>query len=243
MFETKYSNFLTILLIVIIIAVIGLLGYVGYNVYKNHSIQKGASEYVEAFVGETEVEKNTSVTNTANVTNETNTTEETNEVEQNTSIEDVNIIAEGQTTKNTTTTKRTTQYKGFDTVGTIQIKAINLNYPVLAKTTKKSLETSVAVLYPDNAELNKEGNVVIVGHNYRNGTFFSNNKKLKIGDEINLTDLYGKKITYVIYNIFEANQNDTSFYNRDTNGAKEVTLSTCTDASNDMRLIVLAKEK
>ncbi len=105
------------------------------------------------------------------------------------------------------------------------------------------MDTAVSALYPESAELNTSGNVVIVGHNYRNGTFFSNNKKLKNGDKIYITDLYGKRITYVIYNIFEANQNDTSFYNRDTNGAKEITLSTCTDASNDMRLIIEAKEQ
>lgn len=228
MFESKYSNFLTILLIVIIVAVIGLLGYVGYNVYNNHNIQKSASEYVDAFVGENE---------TKEATNTVAEEKEENKVE----LEDLNIESSESTTQ--TRAKRSVQYKGFDTVGTIQIPATNANYPVLAKTTKKSLETSVALLYPDNAELNQEGNVVIVGHNYRNGTFFSNNKKLKIGDKINITDLYGKKITYIIYNIFEANQNDTSFYNRDTNGAKEITLSTCTDASNDMRLIIEAKEQ
>ena len=226
MLESKYSNFLTVLLIIIIVAVIGLLGYVGYNIYNNHNIQKNASEYVDAFVGENEVAE---ATNTV--------TEGENQVE----LQDLNIESSDTTTQNRA--KRSVQYKGFDTVGTIQIPATNTNYPVLAKTTKKSLETSVALLYPDNAELNQEGNVVIVGHNYRNGTFFSNNKKLKIGDKIYITDLYGKKITYIIYNIFEANQNDTSFYNRDTNGAKEITLSTCTDASNDMRLIIEAKEQ
>lgn len=228
MFESKYSNFLTILLIVIIVAVIGLLGYVGYNIYNNHNIEKSASEYVDAFVGENE---------TKEATNTTGEDKDGNNVD----LEDLNIESSEGTTQ--TRAKRSVQYKGFDTVGTIQIPATNANYPVLAKTTKKSLETSVALLYPDNAELNQEGNVVIVGHNYRNGTFFSNNKKLKIGDKINITDLYGKKITYIIYNIFEANQNDTSFYNRDTNGAKEITLSTCTDASNDMRLIIEAKEQ
>lgn len=237
MFESKYSNFLTVLLVIIIIAVIGLLGYIGFNVYKNYSIKKGASEYVDAFVGEKDE------TNAVPTDEQNGNEENSNQTQQNVDASDVNVGSENENNQGTNKVKKRTQYKGFDTVGTIQIPAINLNYPVLAKTTKKSLETSVAVLYPDNAELNMEGNVVIVGHNYRNGTFFSNNKKLKIGDKINLTDLYGKKITYVIYNIFEANQNDTSFYNRDTNGKREVTLSTCTDASNDMRLIVEAKEQ
>lgn len=236
MFEGKYSNFLTVLLIIIIIAVIGLLGFIGFNVYKNYNIQKGASEYVDTFVGESDEKANVSSA-------DTNQKDNSNENSQNVDISEVNVGDGNETSQNTNKVKKRKQYKGFDTVGTIQIPAINLNYPVLAKTTKKSLETSVAVLYPDNSDLNIEGNVVIVGHNYRNGTFFSNNKKLKVGDKIIITDLYGKKVTYIIYNIFEANQNDTSFYNRDTNGKREVTLSTCTDASNDMRLIVEAKEQ
>lgn len=238
MFRSKYNSFLTVLLIIIIIAVLGLLGYIGYNVFKNYSITKGASEYVESFVGEVETDNRNVIGTEGNIVGS-----DVENKTENVDISEVDVSSGNTTTQATTPAKKKTQYKGFDTVGTIQIPSINVNYPVLAKTTKKSLETSVAVLYPDNAELNQEGNVVIVGHNYRNGTFFSNNKKLKIGDKINITDLYGKKITYVIYNIFEANQNDTSFYNRDTNGKKEITLSTCTDASNDMRLIVEAKEQ
>ena len=242
MFGNKYSKFLTVLLIIIIIAVIGLLGFIGYNVYTSYSTKKGASEFVEAFVGESEEKKDTNeaVSSSNSVTNNTSTN---TSQEENVDLSTLNIAGNSDNSGDTKTVKKNVKYKGFDTVGTIQIPSISVNYPVLAKTTKKSLETSVAVLYPDNAELNQVGNVVIVGHNYRNGTFFSNNKKLKIGDRINITDLYGKKIVYIIYNIFEANQSDTSFYNRDTNGAREITLSTCTDASNDMRLIVEAKEQ
>ena len=39
------------------------------------------------------------------------------------------------------------------------------------------------------AEPNEIGNFCIVGHNYRNGLFFSNNKKLEKGDKIYITDL------------------------------------------------------
>ena len=106
--------------------------------------------------------------------------------------------------------------------------------------TVKKLENSVVALYPKNAQVNTVGNVVIVGHNYRNGLFFSNNKKLKNGDKIYITDLSGNKVKYIIYNIFQASENDTSFYNRDTDGAMEVTLSTCTDDSS-ARIIIEAK--
>ena len=51
------------------------------------------------------------------------------------------------------------------------------------------------------------------------------------------------KSVYSIYNKFETTSTDTSFYQRDTAGKAEITLSTCTDASNDMRTIILAREE
>ena len=41
-------------------------------------------------------------------------------------------------------------------------------------------------------------------------------------------------------NPFDTTNTDTSFYNRDTNGKKEITLSTCTDDSA-RRLIIEAR--
>ena len=46
----------------------------------------------------------------------------------------------------------------------------------------------------------------------------------------------------IYYKKFVTDENDTSFYNRDTKGAREITLSTCTDDSK-ARTIVLAKEE
>ena len=84
------------------------------------------------------------------------------------------------------------------------------------------------------------GNTTISGHNYRNGTFFSNNKKLNIGDKIYITDLEGKRLTYTIYDKFEVEENDADYMVRDTQGAIEISLSTCTDDSS-ARLIILAR--
>lgn len=72
--------------------------------------------------------------------------------------------------------------------------------------------------------------------------FFSNLKKLTNGDKIYITDESGLKVTYEVYNVFEAHESDTSFYNRDTQGLREITLSTCTDSGGVQRTIVLAKE-
>ena len=89
--------------------------------------------------------------------------------------------------------------------------------------------------------VNKVGNTVIQGHNYRNGLFFSNLNKLSNGDKIYITGENGEKIEYVVYNKFEAGASESSFYNRDTNGLREITLSTCTNDGR-LRTIVLAKE-
>ena len=146
------------------------------------------------------------------------------------------------TTQNTTTAKKKKTYKGFNVIGTIQIPKTNVNYPILEfPPSIKKLDTAIVALYPENKDVNTPGNIVLQGHNYRNGLFFSNNKKLSNGDKIYITGLDNKKVTYVIYKMYETQQNDTSCYNRDTDGAMEITLSTCTDAANDMRLVIQAK--
>ena len=216
MFESKYSKVLTVILVIVIIAVLGLLGFLAYNYYQNYIISRDTSAFVDDFQGEVkDGEAND---------NGTNTTDE-NPFDQ---LQD-SETSSGNTQKT---------YKGFGVLGTIEIPATNLKYPVLEKVTKKSIETAVAFLY--GVGLNQPGNSVIIGHNYRNGLFFSNNKKLNIGDKIYITDNDGNRVTYSIYNKFETKPEDTSFYQRDTGGIPEVTLSTCTDDSS-ARLIILAK--
>ena len=63
------------------------------------------------------------------------------------------------------------------------------------------------------------------------GLFFSNNKKLNIGDKIYITDLTGTRLTYTIYNKYEAADTESDYMTRDTEGATEISLSTCTDDS------------
>ena len=217
MFESKYSKVLTVILVIVIVAVLGLLGFLAYNYYQNYVISRDTSAFVDDFQGE--------VADGQANDNSTNTTDE-NPFDQ---LQDSNTSS-GSTTKKT--------YKGFGVLGTMEIPATNFKYPVLEKVTKKSIETAVAFLY--GVGLNEPGNSVIIGHNYRNNLFFSNNKKLNIGDVIYITDNDGQRLTYTIYNIFETTPEDPSFYQRDTGGVPEVTLSTCTDDSS-ARLIICAR--
>lgn len=81
-------------------------------------------------------------------------------------------------------------------MGKIKIPTTGLETIILEKVTPSSIESSVAILYGPG--LNKVGNTVIVGHNYRNGQMFSNNKNLSIGDKIYITDKTGTEVAYTI---------------------------------------------
>lgn len=223
MFESKYSKVLTIVLIVVIVAIVILLGFLGFDYLRKYNDSKQASDFVEDYQGDV----TTSEENTTDTLNENVVLDSSNEVP-------INGSTAGSFGKK--------KYNGFTVVGTMKIPAINLEYPIVEEVSTKSLEKALIALYPSGDNLNQPGNTVVIGHNYRNGMFFSNLKKLSNGAKIYVTDYRGKSITYEVYNKFEASSTDTSFYTRDTGGLAELTLSTCTDASNDQRTIIFAKQ-
>lgn len=228
MFDSKYGKVLTVVLIIAIVAIVGVLCYFGYNKIKKRQNEKEAMAVIEEF-------DRTHGTKTPDI-QETPATDDVNipAIDISTEAPSVNIGSSSSSPNDKT------YYKGFVMIGHIKIPKTNVHLPILQKVTKKSLEASVAVLYPENAPLNQPGNVVILGHNYRNQMFFSNNKKLASGDKIYITDETGKQMTYIVYDNFEAAPEDTSFYKRDTGGVPEITLSTCTEDVNK-RTIILAR--
>lgn len=229
MFESKYNKALTIILIVVIVVIILLLGFLAFDYIRKYNITKQASDFVENYQGDVTTGEQNIIQN------------ETSESDTNITLDNNEIAIEGSSTTSTGTSNKK-KYKGYTAVGTMKIPAINLEYPILEEISSGSLEVGLVVYYPGAENLNLPGNTVIAGHNYRNGMFFSNIKKLSNGAKIYVTDYRGKSVTYEVYNKFEANQTDTSFYSRDTNGLAELTLSTCTDASNDQRTIIFAKQ-
>ena len=148
---------------------------------------------------------------------------------------------------NATVTNNNKRYmEDYEILGTIEIPKVNLKCAILNEVTPRAIQIAVGQIYTANG-LNKPGNTVIYGHNYRNNLFFSRNDELNNGDKIYILDQEGIKITYEIYNIFITTSTDTSFYTRnseDTGGKAEITLSTCTDDADttDRRLIVQARE-
>ena len=122
----------------------------------------------------------------------------------------------------------------------IQIPRTRVNLTVYSEMTVRNMERGVSILSTDNG-LNQPGNTVISGHNYVNGRLFSNNHKIQVGDLIYITDSTGKKITYSVYHKYLTTPNDANYMVRDTGGAREISLTTCTNDSSQ-RIIILAKE-
>lgn len=223
MFRSKYSNFLTIVLIIAIIFVIALISVLAVGAYKRFKNDKEAENAISVFqnnIGQ-------------NVTG--NTAGGANLIEQNIII---NNTQDGNTS--TESKRPVTYYNNFVMIGYIEIPKISIKYPILEKETVASLEQSVAVRYPDNPKLNKPGNVVIAGHNYRNGQFFSKLKNVATGDIIKITDANGQTLVYTVYEKYETTPEDVAYITRNVGSNTEITLVTCTDNS-DARIIVKAR--
>lgn len=219
MFDSKYGSLLTILLIAVIIGIIAVLGYFGYQWLAVNNIENAAQDAANQFDSQypTIVVADENGVPTNDVINGTNVTPQEN-------------------------TNKKVMLEGYEVIGTIRIPTISLKYPILEKVTKKSLETSVAMLDTEKG-LNKPGNTVILGHNYRNSQFFSKNDKLKKGDSVYIKDTSGVELKYIITDKFEADSTDASFYRSSDYSKTRVVLSTCTDdaSETDKRIIIIAE--
>ena len=226
MINSKYNKILTVILIIVVIVIFGLLGFWGYQTYQRYfqqrDLDKALNEFNETITGP--IIGGGTVSNTENQSG--NYTVIDNGVTNNGS---------GSSQSNVVT------YKGFTVLSRMEIPKIDLDLPVLERTTKNSLEQSIGVLMGPG--LNQVGNTLIVGHNYRNGTFFSRNDELENGDSIYITDNSGQRVTYVIYKKYETGTGDFDYATREVDAnEREISLSTCTDDSKK-RLIIWAKEE
>lgn len=233
----KYSNILTMILIFFVVAIFGIIGYFAYDLFNSNNINSNAQSAIDEFESarQTVNKNNTNNANTENVANmqATNPMEELNTLTQGNNSVGNEVLGE----ENIEPEK--VYMEDYEVMGTIKIPKTGIEYPVLERVTVRSIEIAVAIAYGPG--LNEVGNTVIYGHNYRNGLFFSDNKKLSNGDKIYITDKYGEKVTYEIYNIYQTSANDATYFTRDTEGRREISLQTCTDDGNG-RIIIWAHE-
>ena len=228
MIENKYGKVLTVILVIVVIGVLILLGFLGYDVYKKYTSDKTVAEVMDEF--------EETVTGNSN--------QESTEVVENPEISVGNLQINNVTTsgESSSGSSNVVQYEGYNVVGKIEIPAIDLEYPILEKTTPDSIELSVEILYTANG-LNQPGNSVIIGHNYRNNLFFSNNDKIKKGDSVYIKDKTGVERKYKVTDTFETSASDADFYKPKDVNKTTVVLSTCTDdaSTTNKRWIVMAE--
>jgi len=217
----KGNIFFNIIIAITVIALISTVGYVLYYYISNYIALRDAEEAVDEF------EKEVMVVEI-----------EDPEVEGN-EMENQEVEQPTQSTNTNKGNAKTTSYKGYSMIGTIQIPKTKVKAPIVDKVTPSSIAAAVGTLYGPG--LNQVGNTVLAAHNYRNGTFFSNNKKLVVGDKIYITDGTGQKIEYTITKTYVTGDMDFSYATRDTGGKREISLSTCT-TDPSQRLVIWARE-
>jgi len=264
MYNSRYSKFLTILLIVVIVIIVGLLIFWGVDSITKYNVNNDAQAGIDAF--KNQIQNNNIGNNVPSLNLPGGNSISNNLITPGNNVDNNNVAIidpyqnlvvpddsgndgnngsgndgnnSGGNQSSGNSSNDGTMYKGFKMVGYIEIPKTDVELPILAEATKTAMETSVCVL--TGVGLNEPGVTVISGHNYRNGLFFSDNAKLAVGDKIRITDADGETITYVIYKKYQTTPEDAAYTTVDTEGKREIVLTTCTDDSSH-RIIVCARE-
>lgn len=236
--KKKINKILTIVIIITAVLIAILIGFWIFETIKTNSEQQDAASAVENFINNP-IDTGDLIGGGSGSNRVKNTTENT-VIDLNMIGLDPAITDSGNTSTSTSGSRKLQTYKGYVMLGTIEIPKIDLKYPILDRADAASMEVAPGLIYGPG--LNKVGNNVIAGHNYRNKTFFSNLTKLKNGDSIYITDTDKNRVEYIVYKIYTTGSEDNSYWDRDTKGAREISLSTCTD-DVQARTIIWAIEK
>ena len=243
----RFNKLLTVILIIVVVGAIVAFGFWIFDIIKDKKEEAEIQDLENQFLNQVAVENTVGNTIDVNLSNQ---------IVENTTVPNPqpNITPQpsggnggnggngggsGSSSGNSIPLK----YKGYNVIGWISIPKTNVSYPVLSKSSLSSMDIAPGWVYgpTDEPSVNVIGNTVIYGHNYHNGRFFSNNKKLENGDVIYITGMDGKKVRYVIYNKYETSSVDFDYAIRKTENRREISLATCTD-DQVSRLIIWAKE-
>lgn len=126
---------------------------------------------------------------------------------------------------------------GYTVVARLAIARLSLELPVLSETSAKALNVSVCRYRgPDPGGV---GNLVITGHDFRNGSHFGRLDTVEVGDSVMLTDKEGNAFTYEVYKLEHVNPDNAEALDA-TQYGRELTLLTC-EADGNRRLLVRCK--
>ncbi len=109
-------------------------------------------------------------------------------------------------------------------IGVLSIPEIEVELPIIGQWSTKLLKVSICRY--QGGDPNTPGNLVVIGHNYKNGSHFGRLKNLEEGDELFLTDMAGVQKRYVVYEMVTVAPDDFSAL-EPYRGECGLTLMTC----------------
>ena len=127
----------------------------------------------------------------------------------------------------------------IEIIGLLEIPSINISYPILSSSSEELLKISVCKF--SGPLPNRNGNLCIAGHNYKNSMMFSNLNNVNINDSIYITDLNNVKLEYIVYKKYKVKENDLDCIKNTTD--VQITLITCNNRNNKERIVIKAKVK
>ena len=125
-------------------------------------------------------------------------------------------------------------------IGLIEIPKYEVELPIIGKWSYKLLKISICRYKgPDPLD---DGNLVLIGHNYKSGAHFGILKKMEVGDEVYLTNAAtGARVRYEVYQIKSISADAFSAL-KSYKGDAGLTLMTCKDNGTN-RLLVRCEQK
>ena len=120
--------------------------------------------------------------------------------------------------------------------GKIKIDKIGIEYPIIEYINDDSLWKSICKI--SNNSINGTGNLCLAGHNMRNMTMFAKIKNLEVGDTVEITNIYGNKYIYKVYESFYVEPSEVEVLRNTSEPI--ITMITCNSTSSK-RLIVRAR--
>ena len=121
--------------------------------------------------------------------------------------------------------------------GNLIIDKINLKTSILNEYSKENLKISVCKFKGNN--INQNGNITIIGHNYNDERFFGKLYKLEKNDIIKIRKNENEYF-YRIIKKYETDSNDLNCLDPMFLNTKEITLITCINNKKNKRLIIKA---
>jgi LPXTG-site transpeptidase (sortase) family protein len=125
-------------------------------------------------------------------------------------------------------------------IGILEIPELEEELPIIGKWSYKLLKISICRY--KGPDPNEEGNLVIIGHNYKSGSHFGRLSQLSVGSEVYLTDsATGTRVRYEVYEI-KSIAPDAFSALKTYRGDCGLTLMTCKDNGTN-RLLVRCEQK